>query len=117
MKYISHDVSALPSILSASTLKPSSLVISNFKCGCSLFVGHSSSSSDGGGSSSEVESAPNKTQLVELKYFSIHSNDLIKQFKLKNTRVFLPVSQSAVTHWFPSMRFALFAPRHTIPRL
>lgn len=77
MRNISDEDSALPSILSASTLKPSSLAISNFKCGCSLFVGHSSSSSDGGGSSSEVESAPNETQLVELKYFSIHSYDLI----------------------------------------
>lgn len=49
-------------MLSASTLKPSSLVISNLKCGCSLLVGNSSSSSvGGGGSSSEVEAAPNKT--------------------------------------------------------
>lgn len=62
---ISYAILALPSILSASTLKPSSLVISNLKCGWSLLDGHSSSSSDAGGSSSEVEAAPNKTQFIQ----------------------------------------------------
>ena len=55
-----REILALPSILSASTLNPSSLVISNCKYGWSLLVGHSSSFSDAGGSSSEVEAAPGK---------------------------------------------------------
>lgn len=68
-------------MVSASTLKPSSLVISNRKCGWSLFVGHPSSS-DGGGSSSEAEAAPNKTQSVELLFHIV-----LKQFNtLKGRR-------------------------------
>lgn len=56
-KFLFH----LPSILSASTLKPSSLVISNLRWGCSLLAGQSSSSSDGDISSSEADAAPYKT--------------------------------------------------------
>lgn len=56
-------------MLSASTLKPSSLVISNFKCGWSLLEGHPSSSSGAVGSSSEVEAAPNKTHHISFTLF------------------------------------------------
>lgn len=80
---ISYAILALPSILSASALKPSSLVISNLKCGWSLLVGHSSSSSDGGGSSSEVEAAPNKTQILLSIFHTIlkHCGHNFSKFK------------------------------------
>lgn len=106
----------LPSTLSASTLKPSSLVISNFKCGWSLLAGSSSSSSDGGGtSSSEVEAAPRAAHRRGVKtrgeFFLCSSfarvikeaaDETVPQYLFQSVRVLVPAgSQACCLPWSP----------------
>lgn len=73
---------AIPSMLSDSTLNPSSLLISNLKCGWSLLVGHLSSSSDGGGSSSAAEAAPDYTNYKQSlsPFLNLHFPQLTNTF-------------------------------------